>query len=84
MPEHKLIKSDDPMTVWAWAAIITVLALIGWIGNQDRKPEFSQCPRAGEGQQLVGRGHTEADGEPGELMCIYAIDTHYDRMVAEK
>ena len=83
MPEHKLIKSDDPMTVWAWLATILLLALLAWIGNRDRQPDTTQCPRPDQGQQLIGRGHMEADGEPGELMCVYSTAPAYGRMVAE-
>lgn len=84
MPEHKLIKSDEPVTVWAWVAIIALIALLGWMGNRDREQAFTQCPQAGDGQRLISRGHTEADGETGELMCVYATDPIYRRMVAEK
>jgi hypothetical protein len=82
MPEHKLIKSDDPMSVLGWVAIVAIVAFVAWIGSQDRKPEFNQCPRAGEGQLLIGRGHTEIDGETGELMCTYATSPTYASMVA--
>jgi hypothetical protein len=84
MPEHKLIKSDDPISLWAWAAIVAVVVAFIWMGKHDYEPVFTQCPQAGEGQRLIGRGHTEADGETGELMCVYSTDPIYRRMVAEK
>lgn len=84
MPEHKMIKSDDPISAWAWVGIFLLIALIAWMGNRDRETAFTECPRAGEGQQLIGRGHTEADGENGELMCVYATAPTYGRMVAGK
>jgi hypothetical protein len=81
-----MLKTDDPIAAWAWAGIVIVLLIVlfAWMDIRNRQPEFTQCPKAGEGQRLIGRGHTEIDGETGELMCTYATAPTYGRMVAEK
>lgn len=74
-PKHQFINTDNPITAGAIMvlAIIFLIALLGWMGNRDRDAELAaKCPRPGQGQQLIGRGYMEADGEPGELQCTYS------------
>lgn len=75
MLNHKLINTNNPITAWAIALIGLILffSALSWIRNHEMDPEnLIRCPRPGPGQQLIGRGHMETDGQPGELMCTYS------------
>ncbi|SHL11313.1 hypothetical protein SAMN05216428_101114 [Nitrosospira sp. Nsp11] len=75
MPNHKLIDTNNPITLGATVIIVLALffSLLSWIRNHEMDPEnLIRCPRPGPGQQLIGRGHMETDGQPGELMCTYS------------
>lgn len=85
MNNHKLIDTDNPITAWAiiFLAVGGIIALISWMGNRDREhDQVIQCPKPGVGQQLIGRGHMEVDGEPGELQCTYSTAPAHKRLVA--
>jgi hypothetical protein len=85
MKEHKLINPDNPITAGAiiTLAILLFIALISWMGNRDREAaQVLQCPKPGIGQRLIGRGHMEVDGEPGELQCTYSTAPVQERLVA--
>ncbi|WP_025040995.1 hypothetical protein [Nitrosospira briensis] len=73
--QHKLINPDNPFAAWAIMIIALILffSLLSWIRDREMDPEnLIRCPRPGPGQQLIGRGHMETDGQPGELMCTYS------------
>ena len=75
MPNHKLINTNNPITAWALAIIGLILffSALSWVRDLETDPEnLVRCPRPGHGQQLIGRGHMETDGQPGELMCTYS------------
>jgi hypothetical protein len=81
MPQHKLIDTNQPTTAGA-IAILGVLALVllsAYASKHDAEANLTNCPTPGHGQQLIGQGHAEADGYPGELYCTYSTAPIYDR-----
>jgi hypothetical protein len=83
MKEHKFIDADDAATAGGLSALLILLliCLYGWMQNRDIDiDELTRCPAPGRGQQLVGRGHFEIDGEPGELQCVYVTAPAYKQV----
>ena len=72
MTNPKMIDPNDTTTLAGWIGIGLLVVVIAWMGGRDREPESPQCPAPGQGQQLIGRGHMEIDGQPGELQCTYS------------
>jgi len=69
----KLIDPNDSSTGVGILFILVFLAALSWMGSRDRDDEQRiRCPHPGPGQYLIRRGHMEADGEPGELLCTYS------------
>lgn len=87
MNEHQLINPDHPITSGALMilGVIVLVLLLGWMRSRDLDPEAGiECPQPKHGQELIGRGHVEFDGEPGELRCVYSTAPVYKHLVASK
>lgn len=59
--------------------ILLLTLLFVWTEKHNREMNLANCPAPGAGQELIGQGHAEADGYPGELYCTYSIPPLYDR-----
>jgi hypothetical protein len=84
MTNPKLIDTTKPSTVAGWLGIALLIVVLAWMQQRDSEPESPKCPPPGYGQQLIGRGHMEIDGEAGELQCTYSTAPVYGHMVAKK
>lgn len=81
MPQHKLIDTNQPITSGAIGilGVLTLTLLFAWAAKHSGEANLTNCPTPGQGQQLIGQGHAEADGYPGELYCTYSTAPLYDR-----
>jgi hypothetical protein len=78
----KLVDPNDSGTGIAIIGILALLSVLSWMDARDRDhDELITCPRPGPGQQLIGRGHMETDGERGELQCTYSTAPLYGQGV---
>ncbi|PTR17467.1 hypothetical protein C8R31_101631 [Nitrosospira sp. Nsp2] len=74
----KLIDPNDSGTGIAIIGIVALFAVLSWMDARDNPDaKLISCPRPGPGQQLIGRGHMEVDGERGELQCTYSTAPVY-------
>lgn len=59
--------------------ILLLTFLFAWTEKRNTETNLTHCPAPGRGQQLIGQGHAEADGYPGELYCTYSTPPLHDR-----
>lgn len=59
--------------------IVLLTILFALAEKRGMEMNLANCPAPGAGQELIGQGHAEADGYPGELYCTYSIPSLYDR-----
>jgi hypothetical protein len=80
MHNHKIVNENSPTQTGA-IGILSILVIISVLALMNKRDypdyeELTRCPSPGVGQQLIGRGHMEADGQTGELMCTYSTGAH--------